>query len=310
MVRQQRWVIDTLRERAQAGLHLGTLRPGDRLGSARSLSRELHTDPRAILAAYRQLAAEGLVSLRPRSGAFVREVPASRCEPLPQVAAWLADVMVRGLDRGITPAELARQVASCLEGPRPRALCLECNSDQIYSLERQLHEDYGFEVTGLEAAALTAGKAPAVAASRCDVVVTTRFHAAEAKALARRLRCAFLVATLDLSFVGALRGMLARGPVWWLCADARFAAKLPRIWPGWAVRPIVIGRDDLAAIPKGALVYATRAARERLPAAWHGGRVLTLLHVFSPETARGLVAFRLRQGLHRAAQSARARRIS
>jgi hypothetical protein len=292
MVRQ-RWVLDTLRERAEAGLHLGTLRPGDRLGSARSLSKELHTDPRAILAAYRQLAAEGLVSLRPRSGAFVREVSGSTGGPLPDVAAWLVDVMLRGLDRGIAPADLARQALSCLDGPRPRALCLECNTDQIHSLERQLDEDYGFDVAGLD----TDGPGPGRGALDVDLVVTTRFHATRAKAVAGRLRCPFLVATLDPRFVTELREMLARGPVWWICTDPRFAAKLPRIWPGWAVRPVVLGRDDLQAVPRGASVYASRAARERLPAGWHGGRVVTIARVLSAETARALVAFRLRHGL-------------
>jgi GntR family transcriptional regulator/MocR family aminotransferase len=64
-------VAEMLRQRVEAGLHLGTLAPGARLASIRALSAELHASPRLVLAAYRRLAAEGLVQLRNRSGVFV-----------------------------------------------------------------------------------------------------------------------------------------------------------------------------------------------------------------------------------------------
>src|SRR5688572_30346161 len=64
-------IAGALRQRVVGGLHLGTLKAGDRLPSLRQLAAETGADPRVVLAAYRQLAREGLVGLRTRSGAYV-----------------------------------------------------------------------------------------------------------------------------------------------------------------------------------------------------------------------------------------------
>ena len=294
----QGWVTDTLRQEVETGLHLGTMRAGDRLASARELSRKMHADQRAVLAAYHQLAAEGLVSLRPRSGVFVHADPASPIDaPLPQVASWVLDVLLRGLGLGMPASELRRQARLCLDRSRLGAVCLECNGDQIYALCRQLRDDYGFDSHGVDLGMLDERKPLPRKAAGADLIVTTRFHLAEAQRLGRRLGRPVLVATLDPVFVSEIRRMLDQGPVWWICTDARFASKLPRMWPESSLNPVVLGRDTLDAIPAEAIVYATRAASERLPPAWRKGRAVTIPRVFSPETARRLLAFRVRRNL-------------
>jgi DNA-binding transcriptional regulator YhcF (GntR family) len=62
---------DRLRDRILNALHLGTLRPGDRLPSIRTLWREMGVDHRVVAQAYRSLEAEGLVEVRGRSGVSV-----------------------------------------------------------------------------------------------------------------------------------------------------------------------------------------------------------------------------------------------
>src|SRR5947208_2352056 len=98
-------VLDLLRQRIVAGLHLGTLKPGDRLPSLRRAAADLHADPRVVLAAYRRMAVEGLVSLRPRSGVFVQASGPAGESRLPEVASLVVDVFLRGLALGITPTE-------------------------------------------------------------------------------------------------------------------------------------------------------------------------------------------------------------
>jgi DNA-binding transcriptional regulator YhcF (GntR family) len=286
-------VSDALRRHIQTALHLGTLRPGDRLASTRQVARELRAGPRAVMAAYRLLADEGLVCLRPRSGVFVSAdtLPA---EPLPPVADWLLDVLLRGLTCGVSPAEVRRQARLLLDGRRPSAACVECNGDQLHALCRQLRDDYEFTATAVDLGALARGEPLPARAAAADLVVTTRFHAAEAGRLARRLRRPALVATLDTAFVQAVRRMMDGGPVWWLCTDPRFAAKLPLMWPGASINPLVIGEPG--GVPDGARVYATRAAAERLSPEWRG-RVVTIPRVFSAETARALLSFRVRRTL-------------
>ena len=61
-------IVDTLRGRILRGLKAGTLVPGARLPSTRELNDEFRVDHRAILAAYRALATEGLIDIRERDG--------------------------------------------------------------------------------------------------------------------------------------------------------------------------------------------------------------------------------------------------
>ena len=301
-------VTETLRQRIQAGLHLGTLVPGDRLPSIRAVTGELHAGSRMVLAAYRQLAAEGLVRLQARSGVFIVADSHRRDDLLPEVATWVIEVFLRGLARSIPPTELRRQARRCLDRVRVRAACVECNRDQLHALCRQLHDDYGFDAVGLDVNALGPGKPISRSAVEVDVIVTTRFHAAEAHRLGRRLHRPVIVVALDTVLVAEVRRMLAQGGVWWVCTDPRFAAKLPYLFPGSCVNPIVVGRDSLDAVPAEAMVYATRAAAERLPQGWRAGQVVTIPRVFSSETARALLTLRIRRNLE-AAPASRAHRL-
>jgi DNA-binding transcriptional regulator YhcF (GntR family) len=293
-------VTDMLRQRLQAGLHLGTLAAGDRLPSIRTVSAELHVGSRAVLAAYRQLAGEGLIQLRARSGVFVNGESDPTNEQLPEAACWVVEVFLRGLARGIPPTDLRRQVRSCLDTVRLRAACVECNDDQLYSLARQLHDDYGFDTTPIDLDVVQHRQPLSQRAAEADLIVTTRFHVAEAKRLGRRLHRPVLVATLDPVFVNEVRRMLAQGAVWWICTDPRFEAKIPRLFPGSRVNRVVLGRDSLETIPADGMVYATRAAADRLPRGWHAGHVVTVPRAFSSETARALLTFRVRRNLEMA----------
>lgn len=299
-------VTETLRQRLQAGLYLGTLAPGDRLPSIRAVSAELHAGCRVVLSAYRRLAEEGLIQLRARSGVFVHGESGSADDQLPEVACWVIDVFLRGLALGIPPADLRRQVRSCLDAVRLRAACVECNDDQLYALARELHDDYGFDTAAIDLNVLQHKKPLSHRAAEADLIVTTRFHVAEAKRIGRRLRRPVLVATLDPVFVNEVRRMLAQGAVWWICTDPRFEAKIPRLFPGARVNRVVLGRDSLEVIPADAMVYATRAAADRLPPGWHDGRVVTVPRAFSLETARALLTFRVRRNLEMARPSSAA----
>lgn len=299
---------ESLRQRVVAGIHLGILNTGDRLPSVREVSTEFGVNPRAVMAAYRQLADEGLVRLRRRSGAFVAAQAAPEEPPLPIVAAWLVDMFVRGLSRDISPAELRHQALACLDTIRLRVACLECNDDQIHALGEQVRQDYGFDAVAVDTEAFGPGRPLPPRVASADLVLTTRFHEIEARRLGKRLRVPVVVATLDPVFVSEVRRLLAAGRVWWICTDPRFAAKLPRMFPGAPVTPVVLGRRPPEGIPAEDLVYATRSAAARLPDGWRGGRVVTVQRVFSIDTARALIAFLMRRNLAAGNRKGRIRR--
>jgi len=52
------------------------IQPGDPLPSVRQLTASLRVNPATVVQAYRDLAAEGFVSMRHGAGTFVEEVPA------------------------------------------------------------------------------------------------------------------------------------------------------------------------------------------------------------------------------------------
>jgi DNA-binding transcriptional regulator YhcF (GntR family) len=284
-------IADVLRRRILAGVHTGVLATGDRLPSVRDVAAELRIGGRVALAAYRALAGQGLVQVRSRSGIFVRDARAVPPGPLPEVVSWTVEATLRGLERGVPPAELHHQLRRCLDTTRVRVVCLECNHDQIHSLCRQLRDDYGFDPVGIELSTLSGGRRLPKEAAEADLVLTTRFHVPEAEQLGRRLRRPVLVATLDPVFVTTVRGLLERGRVFWICTDPRFEAKLPQILPDCPINPLVLGRDPLDAIPPEAMVYATLRASESLPRGWRSGGVVTVRRSFSSQTARALVLF-------------------
>lgn len=84
-------------------LRLGTLRPGDRLPTAKEVVDKLAINPNTVLKAYRELEREGLVAGRPGLGTFVQRSlgGASVTEHARLRAAlsgWVSDARAAGLD--------------------------------------------------------------------------------------------------------------------------------------------------------------------------------------------------------------------
>lgn len=300
MASRQDEIASTLRERVLAGLHFGTLRPGDRLPSVRALEAEMGADPRVVLAAYRRLEGEGLVELRPRSGIYVAPTSFVTGEMMPQTAEWIADVLVQGLGRGIPAAEFPERVRRCLETLRLRAACLECNQDQIAGLCTELKRDYGLETHGREIGTLLDGEIPHPVRS-ADLLVTTSFHAAEVQQLGKRLSKPCIVVSLRPEYLAEVARLLSHGPVYFIVADERFATKLQRIFGPAAeaanLRPLLVKRDDLSQVPEDSPVYITRAARPLLDELELPSRVMPAVRLFSADSARQLLTFIIQSNL-------------
>jgi GntR family transcriptional regulator len=64
-------------DQIRARLVAGDLRPGDRLPPVRQLAADLHVHHNTVAQAYRELAREGWLELRPGRGARVRTRPAA-----------------------------------------------------------------------------------------------------------------------------------------------------------------------------------------------------------------------------------------
>ena len=295
-------IADLLRRRVVVGLHLGLLKPGDQLPSARDLSRELKAHQRVILGAYRELEREGLVEFRPRSGVYVAVAAASPGATLPSLSEWAVEVAMQGLSRGIPTPELPDRLRRCFETLRLRAVCVECNADQLRSLCLSLHRDYGLESTEVEIDAL---ESPEVLPElrRTDVLVTTSFHTTPVKRVAERVGKPWIAVRLRSDVLSEIGRYLASGPVYFVATDPRFAPKLQVMFgplPGGEnLRLLIVGRDDgeIARIPESAPTYIMQRARERLEKSPLVARVPPLVRVFAPESAREILSFIVRANM-------------
>ncbi len=307
-------VIDTLRQRFLSASHLGLLRPGDKLPSARDLARELGVDRRVVLAAYRYLEGEGVIELRQRSGIYFAPAAVNGRSVDSRRAEWMTHVVAEAVAHGTAVPALADALHRHVSTLRLRAACVECNDDQIAALCATLRDDYGFEADGVAIDSLRdvttlfgvadAGnvgddaRVPATvpaALRRADLLVTTPFHAGDVKLVAERLGKPWIVVDLRADVFAELARLLERGPAYAVVADPRFARKLTLIYrsTGGArhFRALVAGRDDLAEIPAGAPTFVTSLARAHLADATLAVHEIPAPSALSAASTRDVVAF-------------------
>jgi len=293
-------IVELLRERIIDQIRMGTLEYGDRLASARELSVELAVDPRTILAAYHVLAEEDLVELRRRSGVYVAARPGPTRALLAPPVRWLVDTLADGITRDIPVRSLADRFEEATGTVPTRAVIVECNRDQIHSMCRELREDYGLSAEGIELGSFDPdGELPA-ALTKADLIVSAA-HGEIIRPLAARLGKPAIVISVRSDLVQRTTRLLARGPVYFVVTDARFAEKLRRNFAplpgGDNFRAIVLGRDRMQSIPENATTYVMRLAAERLDGEPVPGRVVQPMRIFSPGCAREILTIMVRRNV-------------
>lgn len=302
-------VAELLRGRILRGLHARALASGDRLPSARELGVEFEIDHRIVLAAYRELAAEGLVELRQRGGIYVAKRDDALI-PTPGVD-WMIETLIQGLGREVPIVEFHDWFRRAVATLRLHATVVQGSRDQIAGMCRELRDDYGLEAVGLDAAKLLDLDTALIAElRRTDLLVTTPGYESVVRRVGERVGVPVVIADVRPDLLGGEWRMLLRHPVYVVVGDDRFVSVLEQFFgnvPSAAenLHILVAGRDDLAAIPASAPVYVTRAAAEALDGVHIGGRIIPSARVFSAQAARSLVGYIVRANLE--ALSARSR---
>lgn len=288
-------ISDTLRQRVLDALHFQRLAAGSRLPSARTLAAELGADTRVILAAYRSLEREGVVERRPPSRAFFVAADAEGGETLVPTAEWLVDVLAGSLARGLRVPDFAEHARRSVETLRLRAGCIECNTDQLVWLARELQEDFGIAPTTFELETLRRDDELPSALRSMDLLLTSASHEEEVRPVAERLGRPLIVASWRRDLMAELTRLLAEGPVYFLGTDPRFVDKVRRLFDAAAdasnVRPVILGRDDIGGIPAGSPVWVMRTARDALGGMPPHLHALSTLRAFAVETQRAILRF-------------------
>lgn len=287
-------ITATLRDRVNRAIETGVLRAGDQLPGTRGVAMELGANPRLVAAAYKTLAADGLLELRARSGAYVAQTIADEGYLLSRHAAWMTDVLVEGVLRGIaapTLGEVARQATL----PRVRAAVIATTIDQRAGIIYELRTHYRIAASGV---AIETVKAPSAALpstiTRAHVLVTTEAHGACVQSLAEQLRVPAIVASVRPDLVGIEWLEALKGPAVIVAVDPGFLRIVREYLNGVPgadhVRYITVDDEPaLARIPSNAATYVTQAARAVIGRRRLHGRLIPPTRIFAPEGVRAIV---------------------
>ena len=271
-------IADALRQRIAGGLQRGGLRPGDRLPTTRALAVDLDADPRVVTAAYRTLADEGLVEIRPRAGVFVAALPGNSALPGTPPTAWMADVVAQGIARGVAVPTLAAWFTRATTGRPTSAAVVAATLDQAMGLARELRDDFGLSAHGVLVETIRPGERLPRAVERANLLVATELTAPVARRLAERLGKRHVVIDARPDLLSPEWRLLLTRVAYVVIADPRFGALVHALVDGVEgatnVRVLVAGRDSLSSIPPEAPTYVTEAARDRLGRTSLPGRLL------------------------------------
>lgn len=319
-------LTELLRRRLLAGLRDGTLAYGSRLASTRAVASQLGVDPRLAMASYRELAREGMVELRQRSGIYVAARTDTDGAPVPP-REWLVDLLGAAIERDVAAADLARWLQLALETLRLRAVVIAATADQTVGICAELRGNYGLEAYGIvlsaKAVSYEAGASSTAAIwasgagtsrppeasrlqclpgdgerlppslARADLVVTTPASEALARPLATRLGVPLILADVRPDLLGAEWRQLLLEPVSVVVADELFGQMVRTFLSGTPgaerLTVLVAGRDDISGIPDDAPVYVTRAAQQVLGDGSLPGRRVPPARVFTAEASRAIL---------------------
>lgn len=260
-----------VREGVASALYLRRLRPGSRLPSIRELAATAGADHRAVAAAYRDLAAEGVVEVRTRQGAFVADPAVCPRPELPEGPGWLAGALADAAELQLRVPHLPDLVRRWTGARAVRCACVESVEDERVALVEEMRGQWGMDAypvpVPLDAARARPRGEPALleALRDADLVVTTPFHAPAARAAAKTLGVPVVVLTLGPEVVEAVEARLAEAPLAAVVADPAYGERLRALPGGERLR--VVTADDapsLAALEGAGPVLLTRAAHRRL----------------------------------------------
>lgn len=260
------------------------------------MAADLDADPRVVADAYRVLAADGLVELRPRAGVFVGAAPGAAAAAGAPSAVWLADVVAEGVRRGVGAPTLGGALDAATRTRPVHVAVVAGTLDQAVGIARELRDDFGMIATAFVADDVRAGEVLPRALARANLLVGTEFTAERVERLGAQLGVRALIIDVRPDLLSPEWRLLLReaqrGALFVVLADPRFGTLVQTFLHGAEgaenVRVLVAGQDDLAAVPPGTAAYVTEAARERLGRARLPERLVAPARTLSDASVRAV----------------------
>jgi hypothetical protein len=260
------------------------------------MASDLDADPRVVADAYRVLAADGLVELRPRAGVFVGAAPGAAAAEGAPSTAWLADVVAEAVRRGVSAPTLGGALDAATRSRPVHAAVIAGTLDQAVGIARELRDDFGMVASAFVSEDVRPGETPPRALARANLIVGTEFTAERVERVGAQLGVQTLSIDVRPDLLSPEWRLLLReaqrGALFVILADPRFGTLVQTFLRGAEgaenVRVLVAGQDDLAAVPPGAPAYVTEAARERLGRARLPERLVAPTRTLSDASVRAV----------------------
>ncbi len=248
---------EKVREHLMTSLHLGRLRPGDRVASVRRLADITGLNRKAVHRAYRALAKEGFLAVRPGAGTFV-------AEPFRELHG--PDALIHAVNRcraeahalGLSTSAFADFLQGALNGGLHGlpVVIAECNREQIEMIGRDVRSGLGVDARPVLLDDLVAD--PAAALAGAWGVVTTDCHRSEVESAARAVGVPVYRVALDPEFPETILRWAQRRDVVVVVGDDRFPKVFLRFLGQLGGREEVLERIRI--VPPARLRDALRAA--------------------------------------------------
>jgi len=220
------------RDQIISALHAGMLRRGDRLPSLRQIATQSRLNVKTVLKVYSRLRNEGLLEMRPGSGAFVNAY--DRREFAPAQALRLRRFLQRHLDEAsgmsIPPGSYSALVQSLISRSSLKGASVavvECNQEQVNLYAREISSRIGVEAHPVLIDELSRKRTASIVRSS-SIIAVTDFHMKEGTAVSRRFGKPLLRLRLRREFLPALMSAARRGRLLMIVSSAAFIPAFKR----------------------------------------------------------------------------------
>jgi DNA-binding transcriptional regulator YhcF (GntR family) len=267
-----------IREQLLAEIHLGHLRPGDRLPSIRAVAKRSGVDARKLARIYRELEQEKLIEVRGRSGVFLSREEEHDQIRLGELERWTAGVAIQAWTRGIAVHQLVSTIEELTRTVQLRCLVVESSSDQIDQFAEELRDDFGLAVTSFNTKTPKRPKdemqkALRAAASRVDILATSVFDGALVSKVADAVGKPCFVITMNDLATSRMESLLSEGSFTLIAEDPRHQERieilLPHLKGRISVVPLETATRSRGQLEAQERVFITRSAKRAWPrASW------------------------------------------
>lgn len=209
-------------------LHMGKVQAGDRLPSVRQVASRNSINLKTAFAIYQRLQAEGYITLRTGSGAYVSEINQSDLEQayclslLKLIKSNLSEAArLRVSPRGYM--KLLQSFINRSQLKSVRIAVIECNEEQIGLFAHEISNAIGIRVHPLLLSQLESpDRRTAIELSKVDYFATTHFHFKQVNALTAKYQKKLLQLRLNPAFVPAIVEAARRGNILMVVSNADY----------------------------------------------------------------------------------------